>query len=145
MTQLQKISKTPLWGLSNLQRDLDTVFEDFFPQLRRTTDFGFNPSCDVTENETSYIFRMDLPGVEKNNIHVEMKNNQLQIWGEKNEEKTTTEGKRHITERFSGKFSRSFSLQGVNGDNIVAKHQNGVLEVIVPKTEEAKPKKILVS
>lgn len=136
----------PFWGLSNIHRDIDSLFESVWKPVRLEKNFDFAPACDIEETETHYQVSVDLPGVKKEDIHLEVKDNMLMISGEKKDERKTTEGKRHITERYYGSFSRAFTLPSqVASDKVEAMFKEGVLQVSVPKAENAKSKKISIS
>jgi HSP20 family protein len=121
-------------GGSNLARHFgaDTSFADW------------SPSVDIEEEDDKYLIKADLPGVDKKDIDVKLENGVLSIRGEKQTEKETGKGtKRHRTERFHGSFARSFTLpQSVKADKVDANYKDGVLSLVIPKAEEAKPKSI---
>ena len=103
------------------------------------------PAIDVIDNRDHYLVRADLPGVSKDDIEVDVSDGTLTIKGEKKRE-TKEEGDNYIrVERTYGTFVRSFTLpDDVDSDKIKASYENGVLELVIPKKEEAKPKKIKV-
>lgn len=117
----------------------DRFFEDFAaPKTRRQE---FVPAVDAEETESHYLLSMDVPGIKKEDIKIEMKNGILTLSGERKLE--TTDANRHWTERSWGRFERSFTLgEFVNTDKIEAIYKDGVLRVAVPKAEAAKPKTI---
>ncbi len=102
------------------------------------------PSVDIDEEEDQYVIKADLPGVDKKDIEVKLENGVLSIRGEKHTEKETGKGtKRHRTERFHGTFARSFTLpDAVKADQVDASYKDGVLSLVIPKAEEAKPRAI---
>ena len=102
------------------------------------------PSCDIEEEEDRYIIKADLPGVDKKDIDVKLENGVISIRGEKQIEKETGKGtKRHRTERFHGTFARSFTLpDAVKDERVEANYKDGVLSLVIPKAEKAKPKSI---
>jgi HSP20 family protein len=102
----------------------------------------FHPACEIEETESHYLMSVDLPGISKNDINIEVKNNQLFITGERKYENKN----RRASERFYGKFHRVVTLPtGLNSENIEAQYQDGVLTVALPKAESAKPKQIKIS
>jgi len=135
---------SPFWGLTNLQREVDSLFQDFItPWDRRTSDFA--PNCEVDETETHYQLKFDIPGIKKEDVQIEVRDNQLLVSGERKEEVTEKHGKRHFTERNYGAFSRVFSLPAtVKGDKIEASYTDGVLRIMLPKSESAKPRRIQI-
>ena len=101
------------------------------------------PSVDIKESGTEYVVYASLPGLEKKDINVSVENNVLTLSGERNTE-TEDKGEGWIQrERISGRFHRAFELpSNVDAGNVAAVHKNGVLEVHLPKTEQAKPRQI---
>lgn len=106
----------------------------------------WSPAVDIKEEENQYLLIADIPGVNPDNIDIEMENNVLSIKGERNSElKTSQQGFKRI-ERKHGVFYRQFTMpEGVNAEGIKAKTENGVLTVIIPKQEVVKPRKITVN
>lgn len=134
----------PFRELTALQDEMSRLFGRFVgePVERQS----WIPSIDVVETKDSIKFKADLAGLKPEDIKIEVEDNVLTISGERRFEEKVEEDKYYRIERRYGSFSRSIALpQGVNTDGIVANYENGVLEVIVPKTEEAKPKRIDVT
>ena len=101
------------------------------------------PSVDIDEQDDKYLIKADLPGVDKKDIDVKLENGMLSIRGEKHTETETGKGKRHRTERFHGTFARSFTLpESVDAEKVDAKYKDGVLTLVIPKMEQARPKSI---
>ena len=114
---------------------------------QQSSDLSFAdwaPSCDIEEEADKYVIKADLPGVDKKDIDVKLENGVISIRGEKHTEKETGKGtKRHRTERFHGTFARSFTLpDAVQDERVDASYKDGVLSLVIPKAEEAKPKSI---
>lgn len=110
-------------------------------------ELGFtewSPTVDIEEDDDNYLIRADVSGVDKKDIHVHLDNGVLSINGEKKVEKETGKGTRqHRTERYSGSFSRRFTLPAaIKSDKVDASYKDGVLSLKIPKAEEAKPKSI---
>jgi len=129
--------------------DFDRVFEGFFRPLRWLEEAGTEtlaPPIDISERENEFVVRTDLPGVKKQDINVTLENGVLTISAEYKKEDEQKQGDRVIRqERRAGRFVRSLRL-GVPIDEkqIKASYKDGVLELLLPKAEEAKPKKINV-
>jgi HSP20 family protein len=103
------------------------------------------PPVDVIEESDRIIFRAEMPGVDRNDIDIEMENGTLVLRGEKKQEKNANDGAAHRVERYYGSFSRSFVLPStIDAEKIAATYRDGVLEVVLPKSEEAKPRRIKV-
>ncbi len=135
-------------------RDLaqaENAFDRFFHEMlnmkkRDGLEFSsFSPSCDVIEEDKSYMLKFDLPGITKDQVHVEVDQDRLTVHAERREEKTSDSKKKHVSEVFYGTYTRSFSLPGpVDEKKIDAKFDNGVLTVKIPKAENSKSKQIPV-
>lgn len=101
------------------------------------------PATDIKEEVNQFVIHADLPGVAKENIEVSMENNLLTIQGKRNEEFETKQHGYIRRERLIGTFYRQISLPNTaNGEHIGAKLNHGVLEITIPKKEEALPRKI---
>ena len=113
-----------------------------------TANFGseeWTPAVDIKETDTAFVIHADLPGVKPDDIEVTLENGELTIQGsrESSKEETVDEYKR--IERFSGTFMRRFTLPELaDTENVSAKTNEGVLELVIPKTEKAKQRKITV-
>lgn len=136
-------------GILNMQREINRMFDSFFRD--GVADDGtpapsmWSPAVDVAEHENEYRVKVELPGVSKDDVKITMQENVLTIRGEKKQETETKESNLHRIERSYGTFQRSFSLPTtVKTDKIEAAHKDGILTIILPKAEEAKPKQIEV-
>ena len=129
-------------------RLIDDIFGDHRPLLGAANEFGnrsFGLALDVEENEERYIVRADLPGVSLEDISVNIHDDLLTISAETTSESNDESKRVLVRERRVGKFSRSLRFPiPVNGDNVEASFENGVLSVAVPKAEDAKPRQIPV-
>ncbi|TQD95239.1 hypothetical protein C1H46_019161 [Malus baccata] len=116
-----------------------------FPEFSRENSAFMNTRVDWKETPEAHMFKADIPGLKKDEVKVEVEDNRvLQISGEKNVEKEDKNDKWHRVERSSGEFLRRFQLpENAKVDQIKAAMENGVLSVIVPKTEVKKPSKPL--
>jgi len=104
------------------------------------------PSTDIYERDGKYVVKAELPGMEEKDVDVSITGDRLTIKGEKKSETEVNEEDYYRCERAYGTFIRSIDLPSdADPDRIEAKYDNGVLEVVVPKTEAAKPKKIEIS
>jgi HSP20 family protein len=132
-----------------LSKALDKVFEEW-PNTRMATDmtkYNFNPSCQVTEDKSAYYLKVDLPGVSKEDIKIDLHDNRLTISGERREEKNTDdkEHKTHFSEMFYGSFSRSMTFpMAVDAEKTEAKFDSGVLNLIINKKMTANSRQIAV-
>ncbi len=139
----------PFRDLSAIQERMNQIFEDALSRSRGR-DEGirtgmWTPAVDIYENSDSVVVKAELPGVEKDQISVEVKDGILSLRGERKFEKEVKEESYHRIERAYGTFQRSFSLPvSVDQENVTAQFRDGVLEVKLPKKEQAKPKQIKV-
>ena len=110
-----------------------------------STALRWSPPVDVRETETGFTVRVEVPGVAKDQIQVNLTNNTLTVRGEKKQVVDEAKGEWHHVERTWGSFERSITLPvRVDGDKITARYQDGVLEITVPKSDEAKPREIRI-
>jgi HSP20 family protein len=143
----------PSREINRLQQKIDRVFDDFFqgnesfPSLLGSTrelvplegDMGFTPACDIEETDTQYVVTFDLPGVKKDEVKIDLQNNQLTVSGERKEE---TNG-RKSRELYYGSFCRSFTLpSNVEAENVEANYKDGVLQIALPKSAVSTGKQI---
>ena len=128
----------------------DQLFSTVFgPTGGRSTAGGAlmrAPETDVVETEREIRVVTEMPGLKREQIEIDVENNVLTIRGEKSEERTEGEqGKFHLAERRYGTFTRSFVLpRDVDAENIQAQFQDGVLTVVIPKSERARRRRIEV-
>ena len=127
---------------------MDDFIEKFFygwPSYEKDSSAAWTPRVDVTENDDGIIIDMELPGIEKNDVKVEVKDNVLVVSGERKNDREYNEKNFHRIERHYGKFERSFGLpETVNPEKVSASYKNGVLTLEMAKTEKAKPREIAV-
>jgi HSP20 family protein len=107
---------------------------------------SWTPAIDVIETDDAIKLKAELPGMDPKDISIEVQDNVLTVSGERRFEEEVKEDKYYRIERRYGSFSRSLALpQTADESKVEAKYENGLLEVIIPKTETAKPKKIKVT
>ncbi|KRT74424.1 MAG: Heat shock protein Hsp20 [Deltaproteobacteria bacterium CSP1-8] len=139
----------PFRDLSAIQERMNQIFEDALARSRGREEGlrtgMWTPAVDIYENNDSVVVKAELPGVERDQISVEVKDGILTLRGERKFEKEVKEESYHRIERSYGNFQRSFSLPvSVEQDQVTARFKDGVLEVILPKKEQARPKQIQV-
>jgi HSP20 family protein len=104
------------------------------------------PAMDLVEEGDHYVLRADLPGVNEDDVKVELEDDVLTISGERKSEHEERKEGYYRVERASGAFSRSLTLpEGIDPDSIQARFEKGVLEVRVPKPEERKPRRVEIN
>jgi HSP20 family protein len=138
----------PNTDVYRLQHSMNRLFDSFFGDHAYNDDeqCEWAPAVDVAENKDQITIKADIPGMDKKDIKVVVHENTLTLKGERKSEKTEEGTNYYRVERTNGSFYRSFSLPSkVDAGKIKANYQNGVLEIVLPKVEEAKPKEIDVS
>jgi HSP20 family protein len=129
--------------------DVDDIFSRFMmrPLLREGMEMEPQIKMDVKEADGNYLVKAEIPGVNKDDIHVTVEGNRVSISAEVKQEKETKEGERVIRcERSYGMASRSFTLADeVDQSNVQAKYSNGVLELTLPKKPGSARKEIPIS
>ena len=129
-----------LQGRRRFGRLLDEIFGEA-PAVRG----ALSPALDITESDHDYVVTVELPGVKKEDLSIEMNEGILTIRGEKKSEREEKKERSHWVERTYGSFSRAFTLPpNAAGDRIDASFKDGVLTLRIAKTEAAKPKTIAV-
>jgi HSP20 family protein len=125
--------------LGRLLRELE---EDWpWPSAGR----GWLPALDVHETDDAYAVSVELPGVSREDVTVEVNEGILTVRGEKKSEREDKKEQRRFVERRYGTFTRSFSLpRDADGDRVEAGFENGVLTLTIPKPEAAKPRTVKI-
>jgi HSP20 family protein len=139
----------PMREMETLQNRINRLFDgNFFPSFSLDDDMSlgnWRPVVDIYENEDTVVVKAELPGVDKKDIKVDLKDGVLTLSGERSHEKEVKEENYYRKERAFGKFHRSFNVPAdIDPDKIKAEFKDGVLNVEIPKPEEKKPKKIAV-
>ena len=124
--------------------DLDKFFDDFWAPSRRSNepvDTFFAPRVDIKERDDHYEVTAELPGVNKEDVHITLEDGILSLEAEtRQEDKEEENGKVIRQERRYGKYRRSFNLGGnVHEEDISASFENGVLKLTAPKAKEETP------
>jgi HSP20 family protein len=129
--------------LQAMGEDMDRAFGRLLANQGQSPR-GWLPPADIYETEDEVVIELDVPGCHQENLAVEAVDGQLVITGER--ELTGEATRRYRSERWTGKFVRSFTLQpNVRGDDVRADYHDGVLSVHIPKPEETKPKRISIT
>jgi len=138
-----------------LQRDLDQMmnqfgipFESNWPSRidRALSSYmNFNPPCDIEETDSHYLVSMDLPGVNKEELKIDINEDQLRVYGERREEHQKSKRSFTRNERYYGSFERLMALpKNVKAEEIEAHFENGVLQIVIPKAMVGNAKQIPV-
>jgi HSP20 family protein len=138
-----------LLPFEEMERWFDEAFQGPFSLFRRPffpsrwSGEGVTPAVDFLEDGDEFVVKAELPGMEKNDININLQGDLLTISGEKKKEDKVEEKNYLRIERSSGRFSRSFRLPAeVLSDKATATFTDGILELRLPKSEEAKKKEI---
>jgi len=132
-----------------IQRRYKDEFDKLFDGFFRESDFlpkslySLSPKADIEENDNEYIINIELPGVDKKDIKLNVENNVLVIKGEKKQSEEVKEENYLCCERSYGSFQRTFEFPGlIKPEKIEAEFKDGILRVLAPKSEETKKKEI---
>jgi HSP20 family protein len=140
----------PARDLMRMREEMDRLFHEF----SRPGDSeegtwmrgSWAPLVDIYETDEAFILKAELPGFSKEDVQVELHGNRLALRGERKHETEAKEEQYHRRERAYGRFERVFWLPTtVDADKIQAHFSNGVLELRLPKSEAAKPKRIAIT
>ncbi len=139
----------PWRDVLSLRDEIDRLFEDFFPvksgERRDYLAEVWAPAIDIYETKDDVVVKAELPGMNKEDIKINIVDNSLVIEGEKKQEKEVKEENYYRVERRYGVFRRAIEIPvPVKTENVEATYKDGVLEIKLPKKEEAKPKEIEV-
>ncbi len=137
----------PFRYLAELQEDMNRLFDLSLARLPReaieSAGGEWMPSVDIIDDKDKIRIKADLPGVDKNDVEINIEDGVLTIRGERKEEKEEKDKNYYRRECFYGTFERSIALPAeVEVDKAEANYKDGVLEIVLPKKEESKPKQI---
>jgi HSP20 family protein len=139
----------PFRDVATLQDRINRIFNESFGRSRDLDDevglYDWRPPVDIYETADGIVLTVELPGVNKDDVSVEVKDNVLTLKGERLLNPEIKDENYYRKERSFGKFNRSFSLQEpIKPDLIKASFKNGILTVEIPRPEEEKPKQVTV-
>jgi len=138
----------PFGNMATLQDRINRLFDDAFPRTDGDEDLSsraWHPLVDIYETDQGVAIQVDLPGVHKEDVSVEVKENVLTIRGERKSDQTAADDSYYRMERPFGPFQRSFATQTmISPGDIKATFKNGVLKIEIPKPQEIKPKQVSV-
>jgi len=146
MTLIRWSPRRESHDLASIRTEMDRLFEGFLSPVPFRQDWAaMTPLVDVEETPEGYVFHADLPGVDPKQVKVSVHGDTLTLRGERKREEQKTNGNPHRYERVYGAFERAFTLgMPVRADLVQASYKNGVLEIRVPKADEAKSREIEV-
>jgi len=142
----------PNWGfrstfdeIDRMRRDMDRLFDGLSGRYFRPVSSGVFPAVNLTEDKDNYYIRAELPGMTADDLDISVIGSNLSLSGERKIPAGGEQVRYHRREREAGNFSRVIGLPGeVNGDKVEASLKNGILTIVVPKAEKAKPKQITI-
>ena len=139
----------PFRDLNLLQDRMNRLFDDAGRGWRAdepAATTSWSPAVDIFETEGEIVVKAELPGMERKDITLHLENNVLSLRGERKFEKETKDENYHRIERSYGAFSRSFAIPAtVDEEKIRAEYKDGVLNIVLPKKEQARPKQIKIA
>ena len=139
----------PFEGLNRLHGRINDLFDENLGRRRTVPSAAAGvwlPPVDILESKDAYLIRAELPGMKKEDVSLEVNEGTLTLSGERKADPLSNDFEYQRSERVHGRFSRSFYLpQTVKQDGIQASYRDGILEIHVPKVEEAKPRQIAIS
>jgi HSP20 family protein len=140
----------PVRDMLTIRNDMNRLVNEFFRGgnggERGWWTGAWTPAVDMYENDQALVLKAELPGFSRDDVHVELKDNLLTLKGERKRELDVKDEQYHRVERAYGAFRRSFTLPVlVDAAKAEATFKDGVLELKLPKVEEAKPKRISIT
>jgi HSP20 family protein len=142
---------SPLKELEDMRKDMDRLFEDFFAPVARRRRWlkpevaVVVPNIEMYDRKNEIVLKAELPGVNKEDIDLTITKDSLTLKGEAKKEEEVKEEDYYACERSYGSFTRTIALPvEVDSEKAKASFKNGVLEIVLPKREEAKPKEIKI-
>jgi HSP20 family protein len=137
--------RSPFEELERMRREMDRLAEEFTGGSFREPIAGVFPLLNVTEDKDKYFVRAELPGIKADDLDISVTGNTLSISGERKIPAESEKARYHRREREAGKFSRMVNLPAqIDTAQVEAHCADGILTVLLPKSEAAKPKQITV-
>jgi HSP20 family protein len=141
----------PVAELNTIQNEMNRLFNTFFDPPATAGRGGapsrrWIPAMDLVETADHYVLRADLPGLDDDDVKVQLEDNVLTISGERKAQHEQHEEGYYRIERAFGNFARSLTLpEGVDPDAVQADFDRGVLEIRIPKPEQKKPRQVQIA
>jgi len=131
--------------VTDLQDDMNRLFSSSLRRGPQSSIGEFLPSLEMKEDDNQFLLHLDIPGMERKDLDISVTGNTLTVKGERKEEENKKGKGYFYSERRYGSFQRSVELPTeVDADKVAASYKDGVLELVLPKSEKAKPKQIKV-
>jgi HSP20 family protein len=147
---MKLVKWNPMSDMLGIRRQTNHLFDDVFSPLFRSDDsllsrWNWHPTVDIYDNDDNIVIKAELPGIDKKDIDIDVKNGVLTLKGERSFDNEVKEEKYYRRERAFGNFERTFRLPAkVDPEQINANYKDGILTIDIPKPEEQKPKQITV-
>ncbi len=138
----------PFREMQEVQREMNRLFEDMLTPSAQGSSFSaaFSPAAEIEETEDTYQLKLEVPGMEPDDIDIEVTAEAVSIKGERKTETQKEDGGMTRTEFRYGQFQRVIPLPGrINNRNVAAAYKNGILHLALPKAEEEKNRVVKVS
>ncbi len=150
---VKRLYNRPTWRFGDAFDELDrmrgfmsTLSRGVRREGSRDPDAGVYPLVNLSEDKDGYHLRAELPGIEAEGLDITASGNSVAISGERKINPVNGDAKYHRRERDAGKFNRIINLPGnINAESVAADLTDGILNITLPKAEEAKPKKITIN
>ena len=138
---------TPNREIDSLQREMNRLFDDIFaPSPTRNRISAFTPAAELTEKGETYHLKLELPGIRKEDLDIEVTSETVSVRGDRKSATETEETGVTRSEFHYGSFHRVISLPGrIDHQSVVADYQDGILDLTLPKAEEEKHKIVKVN
>lgn len=129
-----------------MSKRFSDIMDEFFNEAVSTRRNNFTPSIDISETDDQFLISAELPGMQKEDINIDLENGRLTISGERSFKKEEEGKKFHRVETRYGSFNRSFQLpDNVDEESIEASYEDGLLNISVDKDEDKVKKQIEIS
>ncbi len=135
----------PFRDIVSLREEMDRLFDSMLGRYPRRAEPVWTPPVDVEETDDAYVVRVEIPGMRRKDIKVQLAGNELCISGERRHEAEEKGRTFHRVERAYGLFQRSLTLPAdVKQGEVKAKYRDGILELVLPKSEAARTREIAI-
>jgi HSP20 family protein len=137
--------RSPFGELERMGREMSKIYEDFSRTWQWEPPTGVFPLTNITEDNDNFYLRAELPGIKAGDVGISVTGNSISVVGERKISAEDTKVKYHRRERESGTFRRMIKLPStIDTSKVEAKTIDGVLTVVMPKAEAAKPRQIAI-
>jgi len=143
------------WKPKNVEKWFDEFFDEphfpanwmRIPAIRRIQPIEeFSPVIDMFDNKDEIVVKAEVPGMKKEDVHVSITEDSISIKGEMKKEEEVKEDDYYYSERSFGSLSRTLNLPSkIKSNKVVAKFENGLLEIHMPKVDDSKPKEVKIN